>query len=101
MNTTPESYPIEAVAELSGVTVRALHHYDEIGLLSPRARTPAGYRRYDDADLERLQQILFYRALGFPLEKIVALLDDPPSAPWSICDASGRCSPNTGTGWAP
>jgi len=45
------------VAEIAGVTVRTLHHYDEIGLLTPGDRTNAGYRRYDDADLERLAQV--------------------------------------------
>jgi MerR family transcriptional regulator, thiopeptide resistance regulator len=54
-----------------------LHHYDEIGLLVPGERTGAGYRRYDDADLERLQQILLYRELGFTLEEIATILDDP------------------------
>ncbi|MGA3487304.1 MerR family transcriptional regulator [Micromonosporaceae bacterium DT55] len=70
-------HPVGEVARLAGVTVRTLHHYDEIGLLSPRGRTHAGYRRYDDADLARLQQILFYRELGFSLEEIAAILDDP------------------------
>jgi DNA-binding transcriptional MerR regulator len=71
------SYTIGRVAEIAGVTVRTLHHYDEIGLLAPQARSGAGYRRYDDADLERLQQILLYRELGFTLEEIAAILDDP------------------------
>jgi MerR family transcriptional regulator, thiopeptide resistance regulator len=71
------SYPVGAVAELAGVTVRTLHHYDRIGLLSPRGRSGAGYRQYGEADLERLQQILFYRELGFSLEEIAAILDDP------------------------
>jgi hypothetical protein len=53
-------YEVGAVARLSGVTVRTLHHYDQIGLLRPSDRTPAGYRRYDERDLERLQRILFY-----------------------------------------
>ncbi len=70
-------YPIGRVAELAGVTVRTLHHYDEIGLLSPSERTSTGYRRYDDADLERLQQILYYRELEFSLEEIAMILDDP------------------------
>ncbi len=64
------------VARLAGVTVRTLHHYDEIGLLHPRGRTEAGYRRYSDEDLERLQQILFYRELGFGLDDITAVLRD-------------------------
>ncbi|WP_414938908.1 MerR family transcriptional regulator [Amycolatopsis sp. cmx-11-51] len=70
-------YPVGKVAALSGVTVRTLHHYDEIGLLSPGGRTPAGYRSYSDADLDRLQRILFYRELGFGLEAIAKVVDDP------------------------
>jgi DNA-binding transcriptional MerR regulator len=69
------------VAGFAGVTVRTLHHYDEIGLLVPGERTYAGHRRYTDADLDRLQQILFYRELGFPLEEVAALLDDPGTNP--------------------
>ena len=64
------------VAKLSGVTVRTLHHYDEIGLLSAGARSDAGYRRYGDSDLDRLQQILFYRELGFGLDEIKTVLED-------------------------
>src|SRR4051794_8990724 len=69
------------VAVLAGVTVRTLHHYDRIGLLSPSERTPAGYRRYTPSDLDRLHQVLVYRALGFPLEEIATLLDDPDADP--------------------
>jgi MerR family transcriptional regulator, thiopeptide resistance regulator len=65
------------VAELAGVTVRTLHHYDEIGLLVPGARSDAGYRLYGYEDLARLQEILGWRALGFSLEDIRAMLDDP------------------------
>jgi MerR family transcriptional regulator, thiopeptide resistance regulator len=71
------SYAVGGVAEFAGITVRTLHHYDEIGLLSPGERSPNGYRRYGEADLERLQQILYYRELGFSLEEIAAILDDP------------------------
>ncbi len=71
------SYSVGQVAGYAGVTVRTLHHYDEIGLLVPGGRSHAGHRRYDDADLERLQRILFYRELGFPLDEVAALLDDP------------------------
>ena len=72
---------VGALAELVGVTVRTLHHYDEIGLLAPSERTHAGHRRYNDADLDRLQQVLFYRELGFPLDEVAALLDDPEADP--------------------
>ncbi|MFF3689892.1 MerR family transcriptional regulator [Streptomyces sp. NPDC002187] len=75
------SYSVGQVAAFAGVTVRTLHHYDEIGLLRPGGRSHAGHRRYDDADLDRLQQILFYRELGFPLEEVAALLDDPDTDP--------------------
>jgi DNA-binding transcriptional MerR regulator len=69
------------VAALAGVTVRALHHYDRIGLLSPSGRTASGYRRYSAADLDRLHQVLVYRELGFPLEEVATLLDDPDADP--------------------
>ena len=65
------------VARLANVTVRALHHYDEIGLVHPSARTDAGYRLYDEGDLTRLQQVLLYRELGFGLDEIRALMSDP------------------------
>ncbi|KUL47757.1 transcriptional regulator, partial [Streptomyces sp. NRRL F-4489] len=70
-------YPVGQVAAFAGVTVRTLHHYDRTGLLRPSDRSPAGYRLYGDADLARLQQILFYRELGFPLDEIAAILADP------------------------
>ncbi|MEV0979820.1 MerR family transcriptional regulator [Streptomyces sp. NPDC049915] len=75
------SYSVGQVAGFAGVTVRTLHHYDDIGLLVPSERSHAGHRRYSDADLDRLQQILFYRELGFPLEEVAALLDDPDADP--------------------
>ncbi|MER5868273.1 MerR family transcriptional regulator [Streptomyces sp. NPDC002044] len=74
-------YSVGQVAGFAGVTVRTLHHYDEIGLLSPSGRSQAGHRRYDDADLDRLQRVLFYRELGFPLDEVAVLLDDPESDP--------------------
>jgi MerR family transcriptional regulator, thiopeptide resistance regulator len=75
------TYAVGQVAELSGVTVRTLHHYDAIGLLVPSQRSEAGYRLYDASDLERLQQILFYRELGFSLEDIGSILSDPSLDP--------------------
>ena len=65
------------VAEQLGVTVRTLHHYDEIGLLVPSERTAAGYRLYNGRDITRLQHVVVYRRLGFALEEIALLLDDP------------------------
>lgn len=73
------SFSVGQVSRLAGVTVRTLHHYDEIGLLSPGERSAAGYRRYTEADLIRLQQVLLYRELGFPLEEIAVILDEPPA----------------------
>ncbi|MGU3437388.1 MerR family transcriptional regulator [Actinomycetes bacterium M1A6_2h] len=68
---------VGAVAKLVGISVRTLHHYDEIGLVVPSSRTSAGYRTYSDSDVERLYSVLSYRELGFPLEEIQVLLDDP------------------------
>jgi DNA-binding transcriptional MerR regulator len=59
------SYSVGQVADLAGVTIRTLHHCDEIGLPSPSGRSAADYRIYEEPDLERLQRILFYRELGF------------------------------------
>jgi MerR family transcriptional regulator, thiopeptide resistance regulator len=75
------SYAVSQVAALAGVTVRTLHHYDQIGLLVPGGRTASGYRRYTDADLERLQQVRYYRELGFTLEEIETVLDGPGGDP--------------------
>jgi len=73
------SYSVGQVATIAGVTVRTLHHYDEIGLLRPADRSGSGYRRYDDADLQRLQTIMFYRELGFSLEDITELVREGTS----------------------
>lgn len=74
MDTT---WTVGEVAELAHVTVRTLHHYDEIGLLVPSERSDAGYRLYSDEDLERLHAILLYRELDLPLDAIRRVLDDP------------------------
>jgi len=71
------SYSVGQVADLAGVTVRTLHHYGQIGLLEPMERSGTGYRRYSDQDLQRLQHILFYRELGFSLDDIATILNDP------------------------
>ena len=73
-------YTVGEVAKVAGVTVRTLHHYEKIGLLAQARRSPSGYRVYDDTDLERLQQILFYRELGFSLDHIAAALASPKDA---------------------
>jgi MerR family transcriptional regulator, thiopeptide resistance regulator len=73
------SFSVSEVSRYAGVTVRTLHHYDEIGLLSPSTRTRSGYRRYAEAELERLQKILFYRELGFGLDQIATLLEETGS----------------------
>ncbi|WP_406230556.1 MerR family transcriptional regulator [Nocardia sp. NBC_01009] len=67
---------VGAAAELVGVTVRTLHYWDEIGLASPSVRTTAGYRRYTDADLQRLHRIVAYRETGLGLDAIREVLDD-------------------------
>ena len=64
------------MADLVGISVRTLHHYDEIGLLRPEKTTEAGYRLYSDENLERLQQILFFRELGFPLKEIKKIINE-------------------------
>ncbi|MBR3316936.1 MAG: MerR family transcriptional regulator [Atopobiaceae bacterium] len=68
---------VREVSELCGVSIRTLQYYDQIGLLCPATRTEAGYRLYDDADLERLQQILLFRELEFPLKDIKRIVDSP------------------------
>ncbi|MFN0252020.1 MAG: MerR family transcriptional regulator [Kofleriaceae bacterium] len=64
------------LSRISGVTVRTLHHYDEIGLVVPSQRTAANYRLYSDDDILRLQQVLVFRELGMPLDEIAGVLDD-------------------------
>ena len=68
---------VKEVSRITGVSVRTLHHYDAIGLLRPTQVTESGYRLYDDAALQRLQTILFFRELEFPLQEIKDILDTP------------------------
>lgn len=68
---------VKEVSDLVGISVRTLHHYDHIGLLVPSETTEAGYRLYTDEDIEKLQQILFFRALDFPLKEIKKILESP------------------------
>lgn len=66
---------VKEISEITGISIRALRYYDEIGLLKPTALTKANYRLYDDEALEKLQQILFFRELEIPLEDIKAIMD--------------------------
>ncbi|MEN3334009.1 MAG: MerR family transcriptional regulator, thiopeptide resistance regulator [Blastocatellia bacterium] len=68
-------YQASEFAELTGVTVRALHHYDRLGLLRPGSRTPAGYRLYSERDVARLEQIIALKFIGFSLKEIKTILD--------------------------
>ena len=70
-------YSVKQLAKISGVSVRTLHYYDQKGLLKPKIRTEAGYRLYGEIEMLRLQQILFYKELAFPLNEIAKILDDP------------------------
>ena len=72
---------VKEVCKLSGLSVRTLHHYDEIGLLKPAKVTEAGYRLYDDTSLRRLHAILLLRELQFPLKEIREILDSPDFDP--------------------
>jgi DNA-binding transcriptional MerR regulator len=69
------AFTVGELSRLTGVTVRALHHYDEIGLVRPSQRTAAGYRLYDERDVLRLQQVLVLRELGVPLDDIAPAID--------------------------
>jgi len=81
MTTTAQYFSIGELADLAGVTVRTLHHYDQIGLVRPGHRTSAGYRCYDNSDADRLAQVLGYRELGFGLDAIRCILEEPDTDP--------------------
>ena len=68
---------VKEISELTGISVRTLHYYDEIGLFVPTEKSEAGYRLYDDKALENLQQILFFREFGIPLKEIKAVMENP------------------------
>ncbi len=79
-----EALRVGELARRTGLTIRALHHYDEIGLLRPSLRTEAGHRLYTAADVARLQQVLSLRQLGFSLEEVRACLDRPDFSPAEV-----------------
>ena len=68
---------VKEISNITGISVRTLHYYDEIGLLEPTDKSDAGYRLYDDKALERLQQILFFREFDIPLKEIKAVMENP------------------------
>jgi MerR family transcriptional regulator, thiopeptide resistance regulator len=80
-------WKVGALADATGLTVRALHHYDHIGLLTPSKRTAAGHRLYTAADVARLYRISLLRRLGFPLGQIASVLEDPR---WNLSAAVAR-----------
>jgi DNA-binding transcriptional MerR regulator/uncharacterized glyoxalase superfamily protein PhnB len=86
-NREPQTWKVGALAELTGVTVRALHHYDHVGLLTPSRRSATGHRLYSADDVARLYRICVLRRLGFPLDQIARVLDDPH---WQLRDAVQR-----------
>ena len=81
---------VKEVSRITGVSVRTLHHYDAIGLLKPSRITDSGYRLYDDTALQRLQVILFFRELEFPLQEIKDILDSPNFDPLDALAAQIR-----------
>ncbi|OBR34444.1 Mercuric resistance operon regulatory protein [Bacillus velezensis] len=68
---------VKEVADLIGVSIRTLHHYDQIGLLTPQETTDSGYRLYSEENLEQLQQILFFKELDFSLKEIKEIINSP------------------------
>ena len=92
-------YTVKALAELSGVTARTLRWYDQKGLLKPLRVSDAGYRIYGPEQVDRLQLILFYRALGLELSAIRSILDDRASTAWRRCRATWRSWWADGSNW--
>lgn len=85
-----QEYTVAEVSRMAGVSIRALHHYDAIGLLKPARLTGAGYRLYDEASLRRLQSILLLRELEFPLREIARLLATPGFDPYEALEEQIR-----------
>ena len=74
-----EVWKVGELARSTGLTVRTLHHYDQVGLVQPSGRTVAGHRLYDAGDVQRLYQVVRLRALGLSLEAVRAVLAGPPN----------------------
>lgn len=90
-------FTLKEMAEISHITVKTLHHYHKIGLLLPAKITDAGYRLYGTEELERLQEILFYRELDFSLLKIKQLLDQESNRQ-KVLEEQKHCYKLTETG---
>src|SRR3954466_15634820 len=82
----PPPWKVGVLASRTGMSVRALHHYDEIGLLKPSLRTPPGNRFYNTADIQRLQQIQSLRLMGLSLDEVKRLLDGAAVSPRQVID---------------
>ena len=91
-----ETTTIGDVARFAGITVRTLHHYDSIGLLTPSERRGNGYRGYTGADISRLQRILAYRELDLGLDEIRQLLNEPADAVFALKQARRRIAEQVG-----
>jgi len=81
---------VKEVADLVGISVRTLHYYDEIGLLVPGKNAESGYREYSEENLETLQQILFFKELGFPLKEIKRIINSPSFDRQKALDAQNK-----------
>ena len=68
---------VKEISDITGISMRTLRYYDEIGLLKPSRKSEAGYRLYDDKALEQLQQILFFREFDVPLKEIMTVMENP------------------------
>lgn len=98
---------VKEVASLTGVSVRTLQYYDEIGVFKPTRVTDAGYRLYDDEALNTLQQVLFFRELDFPLKDIRSIMEKPDydrleafkKAEGAAKSKAGQIKPAAGTAW--
>ncbi len=91
---------VKQVSKQTGISVRTLHYYDEIGLLKPTTVTEAGYRLYDDKALEILQQILFFREFDLPLKEIKAILETPGLIATRYCKVREGCWYGKRSGWS-
>ncbi|MGB7730210.1 MAG: MerR family transcriptional regulator [Candidatus Acidiferrum sp.] len=95
---TKEVYRAKEFASLAGVTVRALHHYDRLGLLRPKQRSEAGYRLYGVRDFARLEQIVVLKFLGIPLKQIRGLLE-PDAKLADVLQSSAMCCSRGACNW--